>query len=89
MVIFNDSKVSSKLVAIHFSTETKRKLVQLLQADIYSEEKTTTVNSSMQAVAFSLAKSYQTGKLVLRLPELSETFPTNEKDTGSQPEERS
>ena len=52
------------------SSETKRKLARLLQTDILFNEKNTTVSTSMQAIAFSLAKSYENGKMELQLPQL-------------------
>ncbi len=50
--------------------ETKQTLARTLQADVRVADQTTTVNSSMQSLAFSLVKSYEKKTLELQLPQL-------------------
>jgi len=65
-----DCIVYSLDVTDDLNPEHKRLLVALLQADIDSLEQITTVNSSMQNLAFSLVKVYYENEPKLALPKL-------------------
>jgi len=64
-------------IQVHFlgtkeqiNPDTKQVLARTLQADVCVADQTTTVNSSMQTLAFSLVKSYEKKTLELQLPQL-------------------